>query len=234
VASGAWLCGWCHFGPPTGQEIFKIARRTTDIIQSCITSDVCLFGSAASALWADIDRVPHDVDIVVSVELDAEDIKETIVGEDGRYYLEESKKRGESYHILYCRLPGWSTDPDRCVKVDILVPPKLKLPKITETDVVLFGDIPVMPLFDLLVMKTQGWWDHLNSRRSDFQAKLDDDVTDVLALLKRAREEDVSYEGEADEYRHSEEFMSHALALANRFASAHGRLRKWRALDFPL
>jgi hypothetical protein len=46
-------------GPPTEQEIFKIARRTTDIIQSNITSDVCLFGSAASALWADIDRVPH-------------------------------------------------------------------------------------------------------------------------------------------------------------------------------
>ena len=46
-------------GPPTEQEIMKIARRTTDIIQSCITSDVCLFGSAASALWADIDRVPN-------------------------------------------------------------------------------------------------------------------------------------------------------------------------------
>ena len=168
------------------------------------------------------------------MDLKPEDIKETIAGEDGRYYLEKSKKRGERYHKLYCRLPGWSTDPDRRVKVDILVPPELKLPEITEIDVVLFDDIPVMPLFDLLVMKTQGWWDHLNSSRRDFQAKLDDDVTDVLALLKRAREEDVSYDEEADEYRHSEEFMSHALTLANRFVSAHGRLRKWRALDFPL
>lgn len=46
-------------GPPTEQEIWKITRRTIDIIRSNITSNVCLFGSAASALWADIDRVPN-------------------------------------------------------------------------------------------------------------------------------------------------------------------------------
>ena len=245
-------------GPPTEQEIMKIARRTTDIIRSCMTSDVCLFGSAASALWADIDRVPNvrratlalsipvlfrlkmrctqiqDVDIVVSGYSNAENIKEIIDEADERYYRELSKKPGKTHHILYCRLPGWSTDSDRRVKVDILVPPTLKLPEITYTDVFLFGDIPVMPLFDLLVMKTQGWWDHLNSRRSDFQAKLVDDVTDVLALLDRAREGDVSFEEEANEYRHTEEFMSHALALANRFVSAHDRHQEWRDLEFPL
>ena len=46
-------------GPPTEQEIWKIARRTTDIIERCITSDVCVFGSAASSLWADIGRDPN-------------------------------------------------------------------------------------------------------------------------------------------------------------------------------
>jgi len=45
-------------GPPTEQEIWNIARRTTDIIESNITSDVCVFGGAASSLWADIGRVP--------------------------------------------------------------------------------------------------------------------------------------------------------------------------------
>ena len=45
--------------PPTKQEIRKIARRTTDIIESKITANVCLFGSAASSLWADIGRDPH-------------------------------------------------------------------------------------------------------------------------------------------------------------------------------
>src|SRR6266404_6566006 len=45
-------------GPPSAKEILKIARRTTGIIEQRITSDVCLFGSAASYLWADIGRVP--------------------------------------------------------------------------------------------------------------------------------------------------------------------------------
>jgi len=153
---------------------------------------------------------------------------------DGRYILVESRKRRADYCKLYCCLPGFNTDPERRVKVDILVPPKLKLPNITKTDVVRFGDLPVMPLFDLLVMKTQGWWDHLNSRRPDFQAKLVDDVPDVLALLRRARVEGVSFVDEADESRHSEEFMSHALALVNRFANAHGWNRHWRALELPV
>jgi hypothetical protein len=46
-------------GPPTEQEIWTIARRTTDIIESNITSDVCVFGGAASSLWANIGRVPN-------------------------------------------------------------------------------------------------------------------------------------------------------------------------------
>lgn len=49
-------------GPPTEvteQEIRKIARRTTDIIEANITPDVCLFGSAAASLWVDIGRVPN-------------------------------------------------------------------------------------------------------------------------------------------------------------------------------
>jgi hypothetical protein len=44
---------------PTEQEIWKITRRTIDIIEFNITPNVCLFGSAAVSLWADIDRVPH-------------------------------------------------------------------------------------------------------------------------------------------------------------------------------
>jgi hypothetical protein len=53
-------------GPPTEQEIWNIARRTTTIIESNITQDVYLFGSAASYLWADIGRVPN-VRITTSV-----------------------------------------------------------------------------------------------------------------------------------------------------------------------
>ncbi len=45
-------------GPPSILEIWKIARRTTDIIESEITSNVCVFGSAAVSLCADIDHAP--------------------------------------------------------------------------------------------------------------------------------------------------------------------------------
>ena len=180
----------------------------------------------------------QDIDIVVSEDpytsLDAEDIKEQIADADSRYYLEHSRKRGATHQILYCRLPGWSTDAERCVKVDILVPPTLKLPIIIEEDIVVINNIPVMPLFDLLVMKTQGWWGHRNSPRDDFREKVDDDVSDIFALLKRARKENISYDDEADEERHTREFMSHARALANRFVNVYGMPQKWRVLDFPV
>jgi hypothetical protein len=193
------------------------------------------------SFWDCIYCTTQDIDIVVSEDpedpyesLDPEDIKEQIVLADSRYYLEQSRKRGATYQILYCRLPGWSTDPERCVKVDILVPPTLGLPTITDSDIFLIDNIPVMPIFDLLVMKTQGWWDHRNSPRTDFQRKEDNDISDVIALLESAREEEVSYVDEAEEDRHSRAFMGHARALANRFIRAYGMRREWRALHFPV
>ena len=53
-------------GPPTELEIWNIAHRTTTIIESNITPDVYLFGSAATSLWTDIGRVPN-VRITTSV-----------------------------------------------------------------------------------------------------------------------------------------------------------------------
>jgi hypothetical protein len=83
-------------------------------------------------------------------------------------------------------------------------------------------------------MKTQGWWDHRTSSRSDFRAKESADVYDILALLRRAKAERVSYDDKVRGYRHSQEFMSHALALVNRFVRVYGGRQQWRALDFPV
>jgi hypothetical protein len=246
-------------GPPTEKEIWTIARRTTNIIETHITSDVCLFGSAACALWADIERTPNvractqypgltttttegldfsqDIDIVVSNgwydAFDAEDIKDTIVEADDRYYLVQSRQRRATHRILYCRLPGWRTD-GRCVKVDILVPPTLELPEIEDSERIHINHIPVMPIFDLLVMKTKGWFDHHTSNRPDHRPKEDADVTDIIALLERAKEDGVSYHNEVYEARHSEDFMEFAVGLVEVFVRVHGRHRKWRALDFPI
>jgi hypothetical protein len=253
-------------GPPTEQEILKIARRTTDIIESNITSNVCLFGSAACYLWADIGRVPNvrsfhshsiylflfrliemvvfnsqDIDIVVSVKsrggVDPEDIaeyiKRTIKGADNRYFLVQTKKPDETYHKLYCRLTGW-VNYKRCVKVDILVPPTQNLPTIRASERRHIEDIPVMPIFDLLVMKTQGWQDHRISPRADFRAKVEADVSDIFALLKCAKFERVSCVNEAKKFRHSQEFMSYACTLVNEFVFIHGRPKQWRAIGFPV
>ena len=96
------------------------------------------------------------------------------------------------------------------------------------------NNIPVMPLFDLLVMKTQGWWRHRISPRKDFQVKVKTDVVHVDALLDRAEHEGVEYEAERAAIRHSCEFMEWALLLARRFARTHRRRGKWRAIGFPL
>lgn len=172
--------------------------------------------------------------MVVSDDFDPEDIKEIIVRADERYYLEQSKKRGATHYILYCRLPGWATDDKRRVKVDILVPPTLNLPTISRSDTYLIKRIPVMPIFDLLVMKTQGWRDHRTSHRADFRFKENSDVTDIFALLERAKQENVSYVDESNEYRHSQEFINLAHFLVNKFVRVHNKRQKWRALEFPV
>ena len=69
------------------------------------------------------------------------------------------------------------------------------------------SNIPVMPLFDLLVMKTQGWWHHRNSPRKHFQATIKAEVVDVDSLLDYAEEEGVEYEDERAVCRRTCEFM---------------------------
>jgi hypothetical protein len=167
-------------------------------------------------------------------KFDAEDIKETIVEADDRYYLEQSRKRGATHQILYCRLPGWASDETRRVKVDILVPPTINLPTSIASETYHISNIPVMPIFDLLVMKTQGWRDHRVSFRPDFRAKASADVSDIFALLESAKRQNVSYVDEANKGRHSPEFMRHARTLVTKFVRIYGRPRPWRALGFPV
>ena len=139
-----------------------------------------------------------------------------------------------------CRLPGWHAH-GRCMKVDIMTSGTIihsadvgtvGLPEIFEFDTCPIDDIPVMPLFDLLVVKTQGWWHHCISSRKDYQDKLEADVVDIDALLDRAEEEGVDYDDEV--YGHSYEFMEWALELAYRFVQTHRGQGKWTAIGFPL
>ena len=178
----------------------------------------------------------QDIDLVVtagrSEDFDPENIKEIIVNADNRYFLEPSKRPNANHQVLYCRLPGWSIE-SRCVKVDILVPPTLLgIPRIFSSNAFLIDDIPVMPLFDLLVMKMQGWRDHNTSRRPDFRAKVGADVVDVRALLNRAIPERVWYPREKG--HHPREFMDRARGLAFGFIQRHDGREKFQTLGFPV
>ena len=135
--------------------------------------------------------------------------------------------------MLFCRLPGFRRR-GRRVKVDILTPltPNLWIPRVLSEDTWLIKNIPVMPLFDLLVMKMQGWRDHRASRRSDFRAKVSADVTDIRALLARARWEKISYGKEY--HHHTRGFMARARRLALGFVKACGGQKKFRELGFPM
>lgn len=179
----------------------------------------------------------QDVDIVVTPDdyqqLDPEEIKKSIVSADDRYFLKASGRPGATYRVLYCRLPGWRTERRR-VKVDILVPPtpNLGIPRVLSHDAFVINGIPVMPLFDLLVLKMQGRRDHSASRRPDFRAKVPGDISDVRALLDQAMVEEVSYRTERR--RHTRNFMKRARKLALGFIEIYGELPKFRALGFPV
>lgn len=133
--------------------------------------------------------------------------------------------------MLFCRLPGWEKERRR-VKVDILLPlkPRLWIPKVLSRDTYLFKGIPVTPLFDLIVIKMQGWRDHRASRRTDFRAKVGADISDVRALLDQALIEEMSYQNE----KHRRGFMNRALKLALSFVEICGHRSKFQALGFPM
>ena len=83
-------------------------------------------------------------------------------------------------------------------------------------------------LFDLLVMKTQGWWHHLISPRKVFQAKVKAEIVDVYAPLDLALEEGVGYNDvrAVSAVRHGES-MEWAPVPACRIVRRHRRRGKW-------
>lgn len=185
---------------------------------------------------------PQDVDIVVSeypdealelpeAEEQAEKIKDIIERADGRYFFQPPRRDNATYRILYCRLPGWNTD-GRCVKVDILVPPTIRLPVVTDSEAILRRGIPVMHILDLLLMKIQGWWRHRTQTRDDLKAR--QDVYEIFALLECAWEARFSYVNEANRFRYTPKFRGHACTLVNRFVRFNGGHQQWRALQFPV
>ena len=179
----------------------------------------CVFGGVAASLQAeDITRIPSvrmvwlcylpssaqkcvfpkDLDIAVMTDDDAERVKEAIEDADERFYTQSSRFTSKTHRKLFFRLPGYSFDERRVLKVDILVPPTVGIPWVYPSSIDVINNIPVMPIFPLLVLKIRGWWFHRRSRRPDFRVKEPGDVEDIRCLLTQAGYEGINLYNERD------------------------------------
>ena len=121
-----------------------------------------------------------DVDMVVFADsIDQETVKAMIVAKDEGFFLVKSKRPGATYKILYYALKPWGA----WCKVDILLPGILNIPFVPANRITRIRGIPLMPLFAVLLLKLQGWTDHRDSDREDWQEKQYVDLEDVKELL---------------------------------------------------
>jgi len=174
----------------TGQETRKAARAAISVIESH-DFNVCLFGSAACAIYGMDNREPNDVDLVVFANSDPEDIKDLIVSSNDKFYLIPSANPQNTYHVLWYSLPARRGQRRSC-KVDILVPGLLSIPNVPPSRLMRmepFEDIPVMPFLALLLLKLRGWTDHLADTRRRMREKATVDEEDIDKLLELAVEE---------------------------------------------
>ena len=78
----------------------------------------------------------------------------------------------------------------------------------------------------------QGWRDHRASRRPDFRAKVEADISDIRALLDQGLAQEMSYQDEKRHYTRG--FMARARRLAHSFIEICGERARFQALSFPV
>ncbi|KAJ4482589.1 hypothetical protein J3R30DRAFT_3700136 [Lentinula aciculospora] len=172
----------------TPKEVRKAARAAITVFGEYELS-CCLFGSLACHIHGMRNRNPKDVDLIVLTNrsYDTEDLKQILVDEDERFYFVASQDPNATYQVLWFQ-PGRN----RKCKVDILTTGRstsLNIPRVPITRVEYYhpyGDLPVMPLLALLLLKLQGWTDHRHSRKAHERAKVRQDVADTREMLKIA------------------------------------------------
>jgi len=161
-----------------------VARNTAAALNA-MGIESCLFGSAACSMYG-VSRVPNDVDMIALTSTwDTEQIKEGLLSMNTKFFLKPSRNRANTYQILYYRLYSRIFGDERSCKVDILIPGNKGIPRIPRGRIMYtyIPGVPVMPLLALLLLKLQGWVDHRDSPRRDYQAKQHVDVEDIIELL---------------------------------------------------
>jgi len=175
-----------HSRTLTKQDIRKTSRATAAALAAHGLNS-CLFGSAACSMYG-LNRLPNDVDIIVLTDLyGQEEIKALLVSQDSKFFLVQSRNRRATYQILYYSLPSRGF-----CKVDVLLPGIMDIPAVPRSCITYtrVPGVPVMPLLAVLLLKLQGWTDHRDSEREDFQEKQYTDVDDIKEILGILRQRD--------------------------------------------
>jgi hypothetical protein len=92
-------------------------------------------------------------------------------------------------------------------------------------------NIPVVPLFVLIILKVQGWDDHCKSHRADFRAKIPQDIEDINTLL------DMVDENSDNRYAYDDLpkwFFEHAEELVMHYAHELENAYWFRKLGFDV
>ncbi|KAK0231739.1 hypothetical protein EDD85DRAFT_775433 [Armillaria nabsnona] len=145
-----------------------------------------IFGSAACYLYGN-ERLPNDVDILVSSEAEAEVIKGYLVNRDTlHFYLKKARTPGATYRVLWYRqrLDIGGKVVTRQSKVDIVMAGTMMLPFLSSRSTIVKEALPLVPLEVLLLHKLQGWHDHMMAPEPHKQKKQTVDVADVRRTLK--------------------------------------------------
>lgn len=200
------------YGVMNSAEIETTACAASTALRACGLSG-CFFGSAACMLYG-TTRTPNvsplnsslilianpclpdlqDIDVVIfSSGLEQEEIKRRIVYADPAFFLVASTNRRNTYKILWYNLHGAGRPVSRACKVDILIPGLMNIPSISHDDCpyASLNDIriDVLPFIPMLLLKLQGWTDHLLAsplKRPDLYSKRHVDVQDIKELLQIA------------------------------------------------
>ena len=180
-----------------------------------------------------VDHDIQDVGLIVLADENTEYLKRLLTEANERFFLVPSRNRNANYEVLWYELPSTRRGADRECKVDILVPGgDLGIPHIPSRCVKRRDGLPVMPPLPLLLMKLQGWTDHRNSNRLDFQEKQHVDVEDIEELLTIVCDMGTHIDSKSMKWL-PDDFVSDAQDRVYEFVEEFPRTAlEWEALGF--
>ncbi|PBK64654.1 hypothetical protein ARMSODRAFT_892778 [Armillaria solidipes] len=174
--------------PPIGTKgavVFQAAADAVRLLRSSGYS-CAIFGSAACYLYGN-QRLPNDVDILISSSTDAETVKDCLVSHDPLHFsLHRARTPGATYRVLWYRqrLDIGDTDITKQTKVDIVIAGTMMLPSLSSRSTVVKEALPLVPLGVLLLHKLQGWHDHTIAPEPHKRRKQTADIADIRCTLK--------------------------------------------------